>query len=79
MPVQLCHSSLAIYILFFVLRLVSPKLPVSLDCPFLIDPSGVSNVYLLHLGKHLIRDVYDMSSITNIENLITEQRVPLVE
>ena len=58
---------------------MSPKLPVSLDCPFLIAPSGVSNVYSLHLGKHLIRDAYDMSSNTNIENVITEQRVPIVE
>jgi hypothetical protein len=54
---------------------VSPKLPVSLDCPFLIAPSGVSNVYSIHL----IRDAYNMSSNTNIENVITEQRVPLVE
>ena len=55
---------------------MSPKLSVSLDCPFLIALSGVSNVYLLHLGKHLIRDAYDMSSNTNIENVITEQRAP---
>ena len=27
--------------------LVYPMLPVSLDCPFLIAPSAVSNVYLL--------------------------------
>jgi hypothetical protein len=29
----------------FVLCLVSPMLPVSLDCPFLIAPSGFSSVY----------------------------------
>ena len=31
---------------FVCLRLVCPKLPVSLDCPFLIAPSMFSNVYL---------------------------------
>ena len=31
----------------FVLCLVYPMLPVSLDCPFLIAPSIFSNVYLL--------------------------------
>ena len=29
----------------FVLCLVCPLLPVSPDCPFLISPSGLSNVY----------------------------------
>jgi len=28
-----------------LLRLVYPMLPVSLDCPFLIAPSVLSNVY----------------------------------
>ena len=37
-----------VFVLFvFVLCLVHPKLPVSLDCPFLIFPSGFSNVYYL--------------------------------
>ena len=30
---------------FVCLRLVYPMLPVSLDCPLLIDPSVFSNVY----------------------------------
>ena len=30
----------------FVLCLVCPMLPVSLDCPFLVAPSVFSNVYL---------------------------------
>jgi hypothetical protein len=29
------------------LRYVYPMLPVSLDCPFLIDPSVFSDVYLI--------------------------------
>ena len=33
-------------------RLVYPMLPVSLDCPFLIDPSVFSNVYLNIDGHH---------------------------
>ena len=36
-----------IYYLQSVVCLVCPVLPVSLDCPFLIAPSGFSNVYLL--------------------------------
>jgi len=36
------------FVFFFVLTLclVFPMLPVSLDCPFLIDPSGFSNFYI---------------------------------
>ena len=38
-----------IFILFvFVLFLMYPVLPVSLDCPFLIAPSVFSNVYVSH-------------------------------
>ena len=36
-----------IYYLHYVLCLVYPILPVSLDCPFLVTPSVFSNVYLL--------------------------------
>jgi hypothetical protein len=36
-------------LLVFVLCLVYPKLPVSLDHPFLIAPSGFSNVYLFQI------------------------------
>jgi hypothetical protein len=40
------------FVLFvFVLCLVYPMLPVSLDCPFLIAPSVFSNVYLFCLYK----------------------------
>jgi len=41
----LCYAFLLLFL--FVLYLVYPMLPVSLDCPFLIAPSGFSNVYLL--------------------------------
>jgi hypothetical protein len=41
--------------------LVYPMLPVSLDCPFLIAPSAVSNVYLLRyiLNEDDVRDFID--------------------
>jgi hypothetical protein len=38
----LCYCALFV----FVLCLVCPKLPVSLNCPFVIAPSDFSNVYL---------------------------------
>ena len=31
---------------FVCLRLVCPKLPISLDCPFLLSPSIFSNIYI---------------------------------
>ena len=31
-----------------ILCCIYPMLPVSLDCPFLIDPLVFSNIYLLH-------------------------------
>jgi len=37
----------------FVLCLVCPMLPESLDCPFLIAPSVFSNVYLLSVFYEL--------------------------
>jgi hypothetical protein len=40
------HIVFCVFVLFvFVLCLVYPVLPVSLDCPFLIAPSVISNVY----------------------------------
>ena len=40
-------SVCCVFVLFvFVLCLVCPMLPVSVDCPFLIAPSVFSNVYL---------------------------------
>ena len=35
-----------LYFCIAFLRLVRPMLPISLDCPFFIDPSIFSNVYL---------------------------------
>jgi hypothetical protein len=44
---ELFSSLCCVFVLFvFVLCLVCPMLPVSLDCPFLIAPSIFSNVYL---------------------------------
>jgi hypothetical protein len=40
-------TTYCVVFLFCFLRLVCPMLPVSLDCPFLIAPSVLSNVYLL--------------------------------
>jgi hypothetical protein len=39
-----------IYCVVFVLCLVCPMLPVSLDCPFLIAPLVFSNIYSLLQG-----------------------------
>jgi len=41
----------------FVLCHVSPMLPMALDCPFLIAPSVVSNVYL---------DIFEDESLVNV-------------
>ena len=40
---------------FVFLRLVYPKLPVSLDCPFLIAPPVFSYVYLQHIHVYTIQ------------------------
>ena len=41
------HILCSVFVLFvFVLCLVYPMLPVSLECPFLIAPLVLSNVYL---------------------------------
>ena len=40
-------------LLVFVLCLVCPMLPVSLDCPFLITPSVFSNVYLRYIQRSI--------------------------
>jgi hypothetical protein len=42
----------------FVLCLVYPMLPVSLDCPFLIAPSVFSNDYLFQTVKKIVKDGY---------------------
>ena len=42
-----CPTNIVFCFSFVFLRLVYPMLPVFLDCPFLIDPSVLSNVYLL--------------------------------
>ena len=47
-PTFCCCSSFKFFVVFFfVLCLVYPMLPISLDCPFLIAPSVFSNVYLI--------------------------------
>ena len=38
-------------VFFFSLRIVYHMLPVSLNCPFLIAPSVLSNVYLIRLSR----------------------------
>ena len=44
--VQWCPTNILLCFCFVCVPLVYPKLPVSLDCPFLIVPSIFSNVYL---------------------------------
>jgi hypothetical protein len=50
----LCYLCLIAYsgvqhiLLIFFCHLVHPKLPASLDCPFLIAPLVISNMYLLY-------------------------------
>ena len=39
---------------FVFLRLVYPMLPVSLDCPFLIAPSVLSNIYFTYLTSDTV-------------------------
>jgi hypothetical protein len=39
---------IVLYFCFVFLRLMYPMLPVSLDCPFLIGPSVLSNVYFVN-------------------------------
>ena len=43
----LAHSGVQHILCCVFLRLVCPMLQVSLDCPFLIAPSVLSNVYLM--------------------------------
>ena len=47
----------------FVLYLVYPVLPVSLDCPFLITPSVFSNVYWPSLLKLFLHNRHDIAGI----------------
>lgn len=44
---RFCLCLLGEGVFFFVLCLLCPVFPVSLYCPFVIFPSGFSNVYLL--------------------------------
>jgi len=41
----------------FVLCLVYLMLPVSLDCPFLISPSGFSNVDIPHFRIEIVSSI----------------------
>ena len=43
---------------FVFLRLVFPMLPISFDCPFLIAPSVLSNVYSLMQPSLFLVDIY---------------------
>jgi len=54
--VVLCFC--VVFFCVFVLCLVYPMLPVSLDCPFLIAPSVFSNVYLFQTVKKIVKDGY---------------------
>ena len=51
----------------FVLHLVCPVLPISLDCPFFFAPSVFSNVYLLHLIEYMVDLFYHSTNILNID------------
>ena len=51
-----------VYYLRYVMCLVYPMFPVSLDCPFLIAPSVFSNVYLLPI-------VCPVSCVLNVANI----------
>jgi len=48
------YSFLCFVLFVFILCLVYPMLPVSLDCPFLIAPSVFSNVYLFCLSSSCV-------------------------
>ena len=41
----ICPTHIALCFCFVLLRIVYPMMPVSLDCPLLIAPSVLSNVY----------------------------------
>jgi hypothetical protein len=43
---RVMYNTYCVFWFVFVLCLVYPMLPVSLDCPFLIAPSLFSNIYL---------------------------------
>ena len=45
-PCSLSFLVFSVVLFVFVLCLVYPMLPVSLDCPFLVVPSGFAIVYL---------------------------------
>ena len=46
----ICFHDNAMYTIVFILCLMCPMVPVSLDCPFLIAPSVFSNVYFHPAG-----------------------------
>jgi len=51
------YSGVSLLLFVFVLCLVSPMLPFSLDCPFFIVPSVFSNVYLNVLDQAGFRKI----------------------
>ena len=52
------------FICFVCLRLVYPKVPVSLDCPSLIGPTVFSNVYLFCLSSSCVPYVASFSGLS---------------
>ena len=58
-----------LFVLFvFVLCLVYPILPVSLDCPFLITPWVFSNAYLIREHILLLENVFLNTAATVAKN-----------
>jgi len=57
----ICSSVVFFYLIVFVLYLVCPMLPVSLDCPFLIVPSVFSNVYWTSIELKIILFPVDLN------------------
>jgi hypothetical protein len=76
------HILCCIFVLFvFVLCLVCPMLPISLDCPFLIAPLVFSNIYSLLQGtippKDPSSDWYKLSFMCKDHDILhTRQRHP---
>ena len=65
-----CAEFFALFV--FVLCLVYPMLPVSMNCPFLIAPPVFFNVYLsLHVRcRNITNNIYDFLSIANNGHLV---------
>ena len=75
---RLCIAVLCpICVLFVsVLCLVSPMLPLSLDCPFLIAPSVFSNVYLKRSGLGGGKSIHRETSIIRDPTVLYHTIIP---